>query len=187
MTKTKILVVEDSQDYSALLAEWLSNYQIIKAHDLKQAQAAYDESIDAILLDMTLPDSSGMNGVDVLGKMGNAPIIVLTGLDEAFSPKSVISSGGLSFIRKDDLRGPSPLISAIEYGIAIKSLLDELESAKSEAEARATIMARGIGHYWTRMVRDFSLLYEFARGKITIETLDKHLNEPHGIDPKDKK
>ena len=147
---TKILIVEDNHDYSDLLAEWLSDYEIIKAFSLGQAQAAYDESIDAIVLDMTLPDSSGMDSVHAVGKITHAPIVVLTGLDEEFRPESVISSGGLSFIRKNDLRGASPLISAIEYGIAIKSLLDDLQAAKAEAEARAAIMARGIGHYWTR-------------------------------------
>jgi DNA-binding response OmpR family regulator len=86
MTSRKILIVDDDADLSDALVEQLSLYD---EFDLSKAataaaglQAARENHVDLIIMDVGLPDMDGREAVKLLRKSGvRAPIIMLTGHD----------------------------------------------------------------------------------------------------------
>jgi DNA-binding response OmpR family regulator len=86
MTSRKILIVDDDADLSDALVDQLSLYD---EFDLSKAataaaglQAARENHVDLIIMDVGLPDMDGREAVKLLRKSGvRAPIIMLTGHD----------------------------------------------------------------------------------------------------------
>jgi len=86
MTSRKILIVDDDADLSEALVDQLSLYD---EFDLSRAatasaglQAARENHVDLIIMDVGLPDMDGREAVKLLRKGGvRAPIIMLTGHD----------------------------------------------------------------------------------------------------------
>ena len=90
----KILLVEDNRTDAVLIEEMIHqpdadgsydiNYELIHKELLRDALKYLAENrVDAILLDLSLPDSKGLETVRKMGEREkDAPIIVLTGLDD---------------------------------------------------------------------------------------------------------
>jgi len=79
----KILLVEDDEDLSSMIVEWLSNerYLVEPVYDGNDGMDLLKLSqYDVVVLDWDLP---GMQGIDILREFrsrgGNTPIIMLTG------------------------------------------------------------------------------------------------------------
>ncbi len=91
---------------------------------------AGNQNFDAVLLDLGLPDSFG---VDTLRKFQaikiNAPVIVLTGLDDEEIAIATVKEGAQDYLIKSSLTGDN-IIRAIRYGIERKKLFTELAFAK---------------------------------------------------------
>jgi DNA-binding response OmpR family regulator len=86
MTSRKILIVDDDTDLSEALIDQLSLYEEFELTHAASAtggiQAARDNHIDLIIMDVGLPDMDGREAVKLLRKAGvRAPIIMLTGHD----------------------------------------------------------------------------------------------------------
>ena len=86
MTSRKILIVDDDTDLSEALIEQLSLYDEFELQHAASAttgiQAARDNHVDLIVMDVGLPDMDGREAVKLLRKGGvRAPIIMLTGHD----------------------------------------------------------------------------------------------------------
>jgi DNA-binding response OmpR family regulator len=84
MTSRKILIVDDDSDLSEALTEQLSLYDEFELSRASSAtagiQAARDNHVDLIIMDVGLPDMDGREAVKLLRKAGvRAPIIMLTG------------------------------------------------------------------------------------------------------------
>ncbi len=132
-----ILVVEDNPgDYTILedmLIERFSKPSIDYAKTFKASAVFLKEMdliYDVILLDLSLPDKSGVKLVEeMISIAGNTPIVVLTGYtDVEFSIKS-ISMGVEDYLLKEDL-SPDLLYRTIVYGIQRKKALKELEESE---------------------------------------------------------
>jgi len=90
----KILLVEDNRTDAVLIEEMIHqadangsydvNYQLIHKELLRDAlKYLAENTVDVILLDLSLPDSKGLETVKKMGEREkNTPIIVLTGLDD---------------------------------------------------------------------------------------------------------
>jgi DNA-binding response OmpR family regulator len=86
MTSRKILIVDDDTDLSEALIDQLSLYEEFELTTAASAttgiQAARDNHVDLIIMDVGLPDMDGREAVKLLRKAGvRAPIIMLTGHD----------------------------------------------------------------------------------------------------------
>jgi len=132
-----ILVIEDNPGDFALVEEFLleqiEGASISHAWNYVEAKGvltADDTPFDIILLDLSLPDKTGMPLIrDIVGLNLNAPIIVLTGYaDLAFGVKS-LSLGVSDYLLKDELTATS-LYRSIVYNLERKRIVSEL--AESE-------------------------------------------------------
>jgi signal transduction histidine kinase len=89
---------------------------------------------DAILLDLGLPDS---NGIDTVRKVHNTspdtPVIVLTGLDDEEMGLEAIKSGAEDYVVKGKAL-EHVLVRTIQYAIERKQIKNVLEVAKKQAE-----------------------------------------------------
>ncbi|MBN1963859.1 MAG: PAS domain S-box protein, partial [Anaerolineae bacterium] len=73
--------------------------------------------IDAVLVDLSLPDSQGMETVErVLAAAGDVPVIVMTGLDDDETGLVAVSKGAQDFLVKDRVDSPL-LIRTVRYAV----------------------------------------------------------------------
>lgn len=92
---------------------------------------------DVILLDLTLPDSRGLDTVKaVIPKAGGIPIVVLTALEDEALGLEAIALGAQDFLNKDRLN-MTLLGRSVRFAIERSALLRELrELEKLRAEVR---------------------------------------------------
>jgi DNA-binding NtrC family response regulator len=99
-----VLVVEDHEDSLDLIAEMLRrlSYEVRTAATVAEAlRSARDGRPDAILLDIKLPDASGIAGLDQLRKvLPSVPIIMLTANTDAAIARDTLKRGAFDYITK---------------------------------------------------------------------------------------
>jgi len=141
----QVLLVEDSvSDISLLLesihASGVDDFSVSVAGSMQEAvECLRDNHIDATLLDLTLPDSSGM---DTIARIRNAypgtPIVVLTGVDDENTGVEALRLGVQDYLVKG--RTDGRLIKrAVRYAIERKQAEETLRS--SEEQFRLAIKA----------------------------------------------
>ena len=119
----KIMVVEDNPGDARLVQEALDRYGEEKFNLVREAtlhNAVRDLSegeIDAILLDLTLPDASGLETLVQLQKADSiTPIIVLTSLDDEDIAMQALRLGAQDYLVKGNVNGEK-LIRALRYSV----------------------------------------------------------------------
>jgi diguanylate cyclase (GGDEF)-like protein/PAS domain S-box-containing protein len=117
-----ILLIEDNPGDARLIRELLlssagTTYRLDTATRLSEATARLSQqSFAAILLDLTLPDSSGLDTVLRVSAVATAPIIVLTGMDDEALALGAVRAGAQDYLIKSEVT--SLLLSrAIYYAI----------------------------------------------------------------------
>lgn len=144
----KILVVEDNPGDARLLREFLREaapdaYDVRVASRLDEALAALaSEPPDVVLLDLSLPDSSGIETVQAtLERAPETPIVVLTGLADERMAIQAVQAGAQDYLMKGEIEGRL-LVRAIRYAQERKRLeIDRLRALEREQEARTTAEA----------------------------------------------
>ncbi len=112
--KTKILLVEDSLSDAALTLRNLHADDQYETTHVQTMAAAIDQlsAFDLVLLDMSLPDSDGINGFRRLNSLlPEIPIIILSGFDDQDTAMHAISCGASDYISKDSITEGSLLRS----------------------------------------------------------------------------
>lgn len=122
-TPVKILLVEDNLADAVLLEEMLlgaggSDFKLIRADRMA---AAVDQlsrgGFDAILLDLTLPDSHGLVTLECVQNEARAiPTIILTGVEDEELAISAIRHGAQDYLVKGTVDGRG-VAKAIRYAI----------------------------------------------------------------------
>ncbi|MFZ4536657.1 EAL domain-containing protein [Propionivibrio sp.] len=118
-----VLVIEDEPGDAQLIRLLLleSNDEAFEVHlagSLAEAQHLIDDDglhPDVVLLDLNLPDSTGIASVERCRKLSDAPVVVLTGLDDQAATKTAIQSGAEDYLTKGG-DGPA-LRKAIRYAM----------------------------------------------------------------------
>ena len=135
----KILLVEDSESDTALLKEniRLSNIDDLHLDFACSLQEAIDHlqsnHVDAMLLDLTLPDSSGLETVRRIGQHGpDIPIVVLTGLKDENMGVEAVRLGAQDYLVKGSVDGRL-IVRAIRYAIERKLAESKLRDAQLAA------------------------------------------------------
>ncbi|MDP2999418.1 MAG: ATP-binding protein [Bryobacterales bacterium] len=122
--KTRALLVEDNEGdhrlLKAALAE-VSDPQIELGHVSRMADAVNwlaREKFDVILLDLSLPDSQGLNTL-AQGRQAapGVPIVVMTGLDDEGMAIRALESGAQDYLVKGKFDG-NQLVRAIRHACA---------------------------------------------------------------------
>ena len=134
----KVLLVEDNPGDARLIREFLfdankASFEIEVAERLSEGlEALSARTFDVILLDLSLPDSSGLDTLlKAHAKAPQVPIIVLTGLDDEMVTIGALRKGAQDYLVKGQLNGEL-LSRAVRYSIERK----HTEEALRESEER---------------------------------------------------
>jgi DNA-binding response OmpR family regulator len=105
MTARRILIVDDDDLLRDGLKEQLSLYEEFEVVEASTAtrgvQAARQERIDLLIMDVGLPDMDGREAVKILRKGGfKAPIILLTGQDSESDTVLGLEAGANDYVTK---------------------------------------------------------------------------------------
>jgi signal transduction histidine kinase len=139
-TKVSILLVEDNPGDArltrALLAE-VASFEFELEHVPKLADAVatlQQRRVDVILLDLSLPDSHGVEGISALQRLAaTTPIVVLTGRSDDAVAIDVLQAGAEDYLIKGMGDGQL-MVRAIRYSIERARARQLLLEAKTKAE-----------------------------------------------------
>ncbi|EMA37820.1 hybrid sensor histidine kinase/response regulator [Halobiforma nitratireducens] len=143
-----VLLVEDEDDDARLYRTMLQQLQAdaleaaslpsIAVDRVENLSATVDQlqedasAIDVVLLDLNLPDSSGLETLEsVLEQSDGTAVVVLTGIDDGAIGLEAVERGAEDFLVKDHVT-PRVLTRTINYAIERKRRTLELERQRRE-------------------------------------------------------
>ncbi len=141
-TFVNMLLVEDNLAEARLLQEILKG-TAFKKFDLVHVKRLWDaiaqlhkESFDIILLDLTLPDSQGLESLDALVKQApSLPIVVLTNTNDEELAVQAVRRGAQDYLVKRHINQDS-LVRSLRYAIQRKQTAEALREANEILEQR---------------------------------------------------
>lgn len=118
-----VLLVEDSVPDARYVQLMLSKstYDVIHAKNFAHAcQKVIERMFDVVLLDLSLPDSNGLETFEsMVGLIPTIPIVILTGLDDEDVANRAVQLGAQDYILKKEI-SEYTLSRAIRYSIERK-------------------------------------------------------------------
>ena len=138
-----ILLVEDNLDDALLLQRSLKDvpgfpHTFIETDRLSQAVALLQaQRVDIVLLDLSLPDTRGLEGLHRLHAVApQVPVVVLSGLGDDELMTSAIHSGAQDYLVKGEAN-PRAIIRSIRYAIERSRLQHAEQTLEREKLAHA--------------------------------------------------
>jgi len=135
---TKVLLIEDNPGDIRLIREMLSEerdivFNVESADCLSTGLARLAAGgIDIVMLDLGLPDSSGLNTFNrVYAQTPETPIVVLTGLGDADVAIRAVQAGAQDYLMKNELYG-NLLVRCARYAIERKRTEQELKETEQK-------------------------------------------------------
>ncbi|HEX3692553.1 MAG TPA: SpoIIE family protein phosphatase [Solirubrobacteraceae bacterium] len=167
-----VLLVEDDEGDALLvedeLREQLDGVALLRARTLAEALGTLAEApaptsaIDCVLLDLGLPDASGIGAVARLrrGVGGVAPLIVLTGLDDEAAGMAAVQAGAQDYLVKGSV-DRQQLGRSIRYAIGRR---------RAEESERALLLAQAQASEVTRLERGLAPTLSLRRSSVWVES-----------------
>lgn len=169
-----LLLVEDNPGDARLVEDLLEetateHYQVLHAPRMQDALARLSEqTVDVVVLDLQLPDCSGVESVKAMrAAAGETPIVVLTSSDDEALALSCINAGAHDYLPKSEVRSKQ-LKRSIGYAITrqreaqLRDLMQVLERYRSLSSATqsttVTAALAGSGAIAIRSPETFSKL-----------------------------
>ena len=138
----KVLLIEDSETQAHLVRALFDDQDeadctLHSVGDLHSGiEALAENQYDAVLLDLTLPDSSGVESCKrVHASAPTVPIVVLTGIDDQDLALATLQEGAEDYLVKGDIDSRL-LVRAIRYAMERKRISLALKDAHDLLEAR---------------------------------------------------
>jgi len=136
----KILLIEDNPGDVRLIREMLTDVTDFPHHLECADQLATGlvllakGNISAVLLDLSLPDSQGLDSLaKVSVQAPDVPIIMLTGLDDERVAMKAVEKGAQDYLVKGRVVG-SLIVRSIRYALSRKKAEEELKKYRSHLE-----------------------------------------------------
>ncbi len=141
MTAT-VLIVDDEETARSFISAALSDggYEPLEAGNLKQAHKVIDTgSADIILLDLNLPDGSGLSLLDRIAlENPSPPVILITAYGEVDTAVEAMKKGAQDFLQKPlDLE---QLIQAVERAREMVALRRELDLLRQSSTGQVEMI-----------------------------------------------
>lgn len=140
-SKIRVLLIEDDPGDADYLMEMLAevdNYSInlVCTDRLETGLARLGEGeFDVVLLDLSLPDSQGLDTfIKVHDKTPEIAIVVLSGLDDETTAVEALHKGAQDYLVKGQV-GSNLLVRSICYAIERRQILAKLEQQTKELSA----------------------------------------------------
>jgi two-component system, NarL family, nitrate/nitrite response regulator NarL len=142
-----MLVVDDHavlrQGLAALLVDSGAAHEVLHAADQAQGLAllAAHPDLDAVLLDLKLPDSEGLGAITAFGQQSpSVPIVIVSASEDPTDVRRALELGALGYVPKS--ASPETLLSAIRLvlsgAIYIPPLM--LDATEPQAVVRAAAL-----------------------------------------------
>jgi two-component system, sensor histidine kinase and response regulator len=136
-----VLLVEDNLGDAFLIQEQFRSaktfeYSIVHVEYLAKAIAYLEQCpCDVILLDLSLPDSQGIETLKTIGKKAvQVPIVILTGMNDEELAIQAVRQGAQDYFVKGQVMG-KVLVHALHYAIERKLIEEQLKTRTSQLEA----------------------------------------------------
>jgi len=137
----KILLVEDNPGDARYIQELLfdvknSQSVLMRASLLSEGVELFKKAVfDIILLDLSLPDSSGLQTFTTMhGHARNVPIIVLSGLNDEMTAIKTLQNGAQDYLVKGQVSSDL-LARSIRYAIERRQILAKFERQSKDLSA----------------------------------------------------
>jgi CheY-like chemotaxis protein len=146
-----LLLVEDDRADAVLvedlISEAVADIEVVWARSMAHAERELASARpDCILLDLNLPDASGMDALDrIANRDSTVPIVVLTGLNDEFFGASAVAAGAQDYLVKGRVE-PEMLRRALLYAIERKRaelIAADLHASQVRARENA-LLERGL-------------------------------------------
>jgi serine phosphatase RsbU (regulator of sigma subunit) len=146
-----LLLVEDDRADAVLveelIADAVADIRVIWAQSMAHAeQELASARPDCVLLDLQLPDATGMDALDRIAKRdATVPIVVLTGLNDEYFGASAVAAGAQDYLVKGRVE-PEMLRRALLYAIERKRaelISADLHASRLRARENA-LLERGL-------------------------------------------
>ncbi|GAB4234809.1 MAG: hypothetical protein Kow0049_18970 [Stanieria sp.] len=141
-----LLLVEDNPADAYLLIEMLEEaeaeqWEIVSAKSLHSAlELLGNSSFAVVLLDLSLPDSKGLNTITRIQTVApDLPIVVLTGTDDRELALQTIVRGAQDYLVKGKI-SPDVLVRVIHYAIERGKILQQLQAEILERQRSEEIL-----------------------------------------------
>lgn len=95
-----ILIVEDDKLLNDGIALSLNETKTLQAYNLKEARTLLHETVDLIILDINLPDGSGLDFCREIRSFSQIPVIFLTANDMELDIVAGLSLGADDYMTK---------------------------------------------------------------------------------------
>ena len=186
--KTNILVVEDSALETKIIQESLREAKNISfdldcVNKLSTAvKKAKKNKFDIILLDLTLPDSSGLETFSRLHKhTNNTPIIILSSIEDEELALNAVKSGAQDYLVKGKVDG-GLLARAIRYAIERKRVEEELLEAQEKLKKRVEKRTSELSETSTLLTEQINEHEQAEKRQQSIYKISKAVFSAHDLD-----
>jgi PAS domain S-box-containing protein len=141
--KIRILLIEDNPGDARLIKELLTakgstSFVLVHADQLSTGLARLAHSdFDVVLLDLSLPDSQGLDGLNkIYAQAPEVPVVVLSGLSDEAVAIQAVQEGAQDYLVKGKVDSDL-LVRSLHHAIDRQYL----QAALSESEARYRLLA----------------------------------------------
>jgi DNA-binding NarL/FixJ family response regulator len=146
----KLLLIEDSPSDALLLRRHLTDAYgakivLMQAQTLAEAlQQLAAQAFDAVLCDLDLPDSQGLDTFcQIHARAGTAAIVLLTGLEGEEIGMRAVQTGAQDYLMKREIEG-NLLPRAIRYALERKRAEQALRRAHNELGSQVAERTRAL-------------------------------------------
>jgi len=120
----RVLLVEDDDGDALLVEEWVADSDLVAeitwVRCLADARRHLADGPDCVLLDLHLPDASGIDSLSsLLASAPDLPLIVVTGLHDESAGAAAVAAGAQDYLVKGQIDA-STLARAIRYAVERK-------------------------------------------------------------------